>query len=167
MQQTTDGLLAWPTEGQLRLAVPVNDEAIRIHSNVGVVGAVDDEAGACDVGLGEVLGLAQGIFHLLALGNVARDTAGADDGAVAVAQRQFRGRNPVDAAIRPIFGFLARYQRLAGANHFLFIEISLLGVCRAEEIEVGLANGLGGSDRPKRWARARLMRIKRLSRSLK
>ena len=86
-----------------------------------------------ELALGEVglfrgfLGVAQGFFGALAVGNVVRDSEGSDDLSFLIAQRHFGAEGPGDAAIRPGFPLFLR-ERATRSHELLLVFVSLSGV---------------------------------------
>ena len=79
-------------------------------------------------------------LRALALGDVAREAERPDDGAVLVAKRQLRRRDPGVGAVLVRLLLLEVDERLARADDLLLVLERLLRVLGAEEIGVGVAD---------------------------
>ena len=85
---------------------------------------------------------------MFVVGDVARNSEGADNLTGGVVQRCFGAGDPGDTAIGPSFFLLDGNYRLAGRDNVLFIGESLLGVLVGETVKICFANESGGTISP-------------------
>ena len=90
-----------------------------------------------DDGFEEVVFLLKFFLHVDDLGDVARDAHGSDDLFIGVANGDFGGIDPTDAAIGEGFFFDFGKKGLAALEDFFFVVEGRLGVFLGKEVEVG------------------------------
>ena len=136
---------AHPDELVSRVAQALAGDVVDIGNPAGkpVVGESMDEHGIVDAVEEETVALLafrQGFFRTLALGDVARNAEGPDDGAALVAQGHLRGQYPGVGPFGPGFPFFLVDDGLAGLNDLLLVFECFARVFFREEIKIGLAD---------------------------
>ena len=92
-----------------------------------------------------VLGVPQLRFRTLCFRDVARDAEGADDRAVAIAERHFGRRDPRLMTIGPDLVFFMVDQRLAGLDDSLFVRLRVVRFFFRKKVTIRLAERFVGA----------------------